>query len=341
MKRKIIYVDNFLTGHGHTPTTGTNLVHLFREEGYKVITTSNRQNQFFRLFDMLYTIIANSRNSVVLIATYSTSAFYFAWACGICSRLFHIPYIPCLHGGNLPGRIIRSPKMAQQLFGNSLINVAVSGYLQKCMEDNRWKSVVIPNSIIIKAYNYKFRSHCSPNLLWVRSFHQIYNPQLAVRILSTLSHKYPGATLTMVGPDKDGSLGDCKELANKLGVEKLIRFTGLLTRDEWLKIAADCDIFINTTNFDNLPVSVVEAMALGMVTISTNVGGVPFLIDNKQNGLLVPVGDEPAFITATEHVLEDEELSGKLSSAARRKAEEFGWCQVSKSWKSLFSSIPG
>lgn len=339
MSRKIIYVDNFLTGHGHTPTTGTTLVKLFREEGYTVIPTSNKQNKVRRLADMLVTIAVNRRNSVVLIATYSTSAFHFAWACTLICRFFRIPYIPCLHGGNLPERIKGSPGKAAQVFGNSYMNVAVSGYLQKSMTDNGWKSLVIPNNINIDAYPFKQRSNCSPAILWVRSFHQIYNPALAIRMLHVLIKTNPAASLTMVGPDKDGSLAQCKALAKELGVEHRVTFAGLLGRSQWVKIAANCDIFINTTNFDNLPVSVVEAMALGMITISTNAGGLPYLIENEENGLLVPTGDEAAFTQAIYRVLNDKELSLRLSIAARRKAEEFDWNNIKVSWNLLLNSM--
>lgn len=340
MRRKIIYVDNFLTGHGHTPTTGTTLVRLFKEEGYTVIPTSNKQNKVLRLADMLFTIATNNRNSVVLIATYSTSAFHFAWVCSTTCRFFRIPYIPCLHGGNLPDRIKQSPEKAARVFSNSFMNVAVSGYLQKSMSDNGWPSVVIANNINIDAYPYRHRTSCSPRLLWVRSFHNIYNPLLAIRILHKLLQTYPSASLTMVGPDKDGSFERCNALAKELDVENQVTFTGLLSRDEWVKLAADRDIFINTTNFDNLPVSVVEAMALGLITISTSVGGLPYLVKNNQNGLLVPPDDEAAFIEAIQRVLNDKELCGKLSIAARRKAEEFDWNNIKASWKRLFDSIP-
>ncbi len=337
--KRIIYVDNFLTGHGHTPTTGTTLVKLFRDEGYDVIQTSSKHNKLARLADMLATIISHRSNSVVLIAVYSTSAFYFAYACTLVCRLFYIPYIPCLHGGNLPQRITQSPGLSKAVFSHSFINVAVSGYLQKSMTDNGWKSMVIPNNINLAAYPFKARAICKPNILWVRSFHSIYNPLLAIRIVHTLKNKYPDATLTMVGPDKDGSMEKCKALVNELNLEQNVQFTGLLTRDEWIQVSASHDIFINTTNFDNLPVSVVEAMALGMITISTNVGGVPYLIDDFENGLLVAAGDEEAFVAAIENVLQNAVLALKLSEGARKKAEQFDWAVIKVVWNNLLNTV--
>ena len=78
---------------------------------------------------------------------------------------------------------------------------------------------------------------------------------------------------------KDGSMEACKEYAAE---EKLpVKFTGKLEKNEWIKISADAGIFINTSNIDNTPVSLMEAMALGLPVVSTNVGGIPYLIEDR------------------------------------------------------------
>ena len=84
------------------------------------------------------------------------------------------------------------------------------------------------------------------------------------------------ATLAMIGPDVDGSLTKVKDLARKKNLD--VNFTGKLSKPEWINYSKDFNVFINTTNFDNTPVSVIEAMALGLPVVSTNVGGMPFLI---------------------------------------------------------------
>ena len=339
--RRIIYIDNFLTGHGHTPTTGTTLVKQFRAQGFNVIPSSSKNNKLLRLIDMIGTIIRHRKNSVVLIATYSQQAFYFACACALVCRVFKIPYIPCLHGGNLPHRIKRSPLLANFYFANSYTNVAVSGYLGASMINNGWKCLEIPNNIPLEKYQYKHRQQVSPTLFWVRSFHSNYNPQLAIRVLYRLRQLYPNAILTMVGPDKDDhSLDKCKQLINELKLEDCISLPGLLTRAEWTKLSGEHDIFINTTNFDNLPVSVIEGMALGMIVISTSVGGVPFLIEQQKNGILVPPENEDAFINAIQEVLKNSALAANLSFEANIKARQFDWSNIKLLWENLLKNIP-
>jgi len=334
MKRKIVYIDNFLSEHGSTPTTGTTLTALFELEGYNVIRAGTKINKRERLFEMLGAIRAN-KDALVLIAVYSTSAFYFAWACARLCRLLGVQYIPCLHGGNLPERIAKNPGLCAQIFAHSRTNVVVSGYLQDCISKKGWPSVLIPNSINLQAYPFLLRNAVLPRLLWVRSFHAIYNPTLAIKIVHALAASYSNISLTMVGPDKDGSLEECKKLADELHVSERINYTGRLPVEEWVKLSAPHDIFINTTNFDNLPVSVIEAMALGMPVVSTNVGGLKYLISDNVNGILVNPGDENEFVAAIGRILNDVPFTKKLSEQARQTAELFDVVHVMELWNKL------
>ena len=337
--KRIIYIDNFLAHHGYAPTTGYALVPLLQKEGFEVIPASNKRNQMLRVLHMLFTIAKHRKNAVVLIATYSTSAFYFAYSCGWLSQLLRTPYVPCLHGGNLPERINISPRLAKQYFGRSKMNIAVSGYLQQALLVKGWRCLVIPNAIPTSKYPFKLRTEAKPALLWVRSFHKVYNPQMAIQVLYELRKIYKDAALTMVGPDKDDSLADCKKLVTTLKLQDQVIFTGRLSQKEWAQIASVHDIFINTTTADNLPVSVIEAMALGMVVISTNVGGVPFLINDGSNGLLVEVNNVKGMVSKIVNVCSDKLLTQGLSENAFNSSKEYDEAVVVKQWRILLSAL--
>jgi glycosyltransferase involved in cell wall biosynthesis len=334
MKRKIVYIDNFLSAYGATPTTGETLTRLFAKQGYNVICAGTKKNKTARLLEMLGAIRRN-RNAVILIATYSTSAFYFAWACACLCRLLNVKYIPCLHGGNLPERIEKNPSLCGQIFAHSYTNVVVSGYLQHYVTKYNWPSVLIPNSININAYPFLPRAIVQPKLLWVRSFHTIYNPLLAVKIVHGLSAIYSNVSLTMVGPGKDASMEACKTLAEQLGVANRIQFTGRLPVADWVKLSAIHDIFINTTNFDNLPVSVIEAMALGMPVVSTDVGGLKYLLASGVNGLLVNPGNETEFIEAIQSLITNPAFTSSISKQARQAALAFDEGHVMQLWNNV------
>jgi glycosyltransferase involved in cell wall biosynthesis len=137
----------------------------------------------------------------------------------------------------------------------------------------------------------------------------------------------------MIGPDKDGSLNRCRQYAQSKNLP--VTFTGKLSKEEWRAKSKDFDIFLNTTNFDNTPVSVIEAMALGMPVVSTDVGGIPHLVTNEVNGLLVPPNDEAAITLAVKKLCGDPNLTEKLSKNAREKVEEFDWQIVKQHWIKL------
>jgi len=167
----------------------------------------------------------------------------------------------------------------------------------------------------------------------VRSFSKIYNCELAVKILKALQEEEIPATLCMVGPDSDGSLADVKALAKKLEVN--VTFTGKLSKADWIALSNDYTIFINTTNFDNMPVSVIEAMALGLPVISTNVGGIPYLIEHNQEGILVPPDSVTEFVAAIKQVASDSDLYERIITYARKKVEAYDWNLVKLQWKEL------
>lgn len=271
----------------------------------------------------------------VIIDTYSTTAFYFALIVGNLARLFRIKYIPFLHGGALPDRLNRSPKLCKSLFGPAYVNVSPSLFLLDVFKKNGFEVTYIPNFIEINLYPYLHRDFACPNLLWVRSFHEQYNPQLAITVLHLLSKEYEGAKLCMIGPDKDGSLQKCKSLAKELAIDDRIEFMGKLPKPEWIEKSKGFDIFINTTRFDNMPVSIIEAMALGLPIVSTNVGGLPYLIENEKNGLLVPTDNAEAMTQAIKSLIQSPAKVSELSTLCRKAAEQFDIGLIIKKWRQI------
>ena len=278
--KKILYIGNKLAAHGKPPTAIDTVPTKLREEGYSVETASSKKNKILRLSDMVFsTFKSRKKVNLVLIDTYSTQNFYYAVIIGAMCRFFKIPYIPILHGGNLPHRLEKSKITCKQLFNGAYTNVAPSAYLVEKFRAKGYENLTyIPNTIEIQNYPFKLRQEIKAKLLWVRSFSEIYNPLLALQIVELLKKEGLEVELCMVGPEKDGSLQRCKSVAQELNLP--ITFPGILKKEEWIDLSKDYDIFINTTNFDNMPVSVMEAMALGLPVVSTNVGGLPYLIED-------------------------------------------------------------
>lgn len=333
---KLLYIGNALLQHGATPTSADILPELFRKEGYEVEVSSSKKNILFRLVHMLWSILGcRSSAEYILIDTYSTRNFWYAYCCSQLCRLLGLKYIPILHGGELPKRMDRSVMMAKAILLNSHCNVTPSLYLKEAAERMGYSASLVPNTISTSDYAFKERADLKPRLFYVRAFAALYNPHMALRVLKGLLPEYPEAKLCMVGPDKDGALGECKQLAKDLGIADKVSFPGRLSKDEWHKLSCQYDIFINTTNKDNTPVSVIEAMALGMPVVSTNPGGIPYLIEHGEDGLLVDTGDVGSMVEGLRKLLNDSGFANSIARKARLKAEAFDWDRVKLQWKEL------
>jgi glycosyltransferase involved in cell wall biosynthesis len=282
---------------------------------------------------MCITLIKNRKYvDFVLIDTFSTINFYYAYTIAQLARFFKLKYIPILHGGNLPYRLDHSLKMSQAIFNHSFTNIAPSGYLQYEFNKRGFSTTLIPNILNIKDYPFKQRNSLQPKLLWVRAFAHLYNPALAILVLKELKITFPKAKLCMIGPVKDDSYELTKDLVKKLDLVSSVEFTGVLPKEQWHKKSKEFDVFINTTNFDNTPVSVMEAMALGLPVVSTNVGGLPYLIENNKDGVLVDKDDIPAMTKAVINLIEDKQKAVDVALKARKKVENFDWKFVKQQW---------
>lgn len=332
----ILYLGNNLKLKKTNLTTLTQLSSLLKIEGYSIKTASSVRNQFLRLLSMLWAIIKYSnRIDYVLIDTYSTKNFYYALATSQLCRILKLKYIPILHGGNLPLRLDKSPNLSKLIFNYAYKNVSVSKYVEYEFNKRGFETVFIPNILQIENYNFLERGFSTPKLLYVRAFSNIYNPEMAIKVLNEIKKEHPKAILCMVGPEKDNSFNSCKALVEKFGLENSVEFTGMLPKKEWHKKSEEYNTFINTTNVDNTPVSVMEAMALGLPVVSTNVGGIPFLIENNTTGILVGKNNVNEMVKAIDIICKDEEKAKFLAINARKQIEKYDWNNVKSLWHSI------
>jgi glycosyltransferase involved in cell wall biosynthesis len=336
-KSNILYLGNNLVKKTNYATSMDILSSLLKLEGFTIYKSSSKSNKMLRLLEMCFAVFQfRTRVNYVLIDTYSTSNFYYALITSQLCRLFRLKYLPILHGGNLPYRLKQNPKLSSLIFNNSFQNIAPSGYLKHEFELKEYKTLLIPNVIPIANYIFKERKKITPKLLYVRAFAKIYNPTMAIEVLKELKKTYSEAVLCMVGPDKDGTLNDVKQLIDRYELHDSVEITGVLSKSEWHKKSEEFDIFINTTNIDNTPISVIEAMALGLPVVSTNVGGLPYLIDDNKDGVLVD--NEQPILMAKKIIKIIEENKSSFAKKARCKVENFDWSVVRRQWLKLLNN---
>jgi glycosyltransferase involved in cell wall biosynthesis len=338
----VLLIGNFLSGSTGTRGICEDLAIALKSAGWPVLTTSHKPGRLPRLFDFLATVWMQRHSySVALVDVYSGLAF--VWAELVCwaLRIANKQYVLTLRGGNLPGFAHHTGKRVPRLLNSARIVTTPSAYLFEQMRPYRQELVLLPNPLDVAKYSFKPREHPAPTLVWLRAFHDIYNPSLAVHVVAHLTQDFPGVRLVMMGPNKgDGSFEAMNGLALNLGVAERVTSTGPILKEDIPYRLQEGDIFLNTTRVDNTPVSVLEAMACGLCVVSTNVGGIPYLLEDDHDALLVPSADHAAMAKAVQRLLTEDGLAERLSRNARRKVEQYDWSNILPRWEKLLTGIP-
>ena len=339
--RSILFVGNFLTSAGINRAYSEELSNRLAARGWDVLRTSSHLPRASRLADMLATTWNHRADyAVAHVDVFSGPAF--VWAEAVCLELQRIgkPYVLTLHGGNLPKFARRWPRRVRRLLASAAVITAPSEYLREQIRPYRDDIVMLRNALDVSMYHFQPRAQVSPKLVWLRAFHHIYNPVLAIEVLARFARTYPDASLTMIGPGKgDGSLAEVEALARKLSVEHMVQFTGAIPKSEVAGALSKADIFINTTNIDNTPISVLEAMATGLPVVSTAVGGIPFVLENEKTAMLVPPRDPVAMTSALERIMNEPELASTLSREARAFTERCDWPIILEQWENTLQCV--
>ncbi len=324
---------------GHVTTQGLILADRLVEEGFGVLAVSSKLNRLRRLLDIVWTIARNCRKTDVLIVeVYSGLGFFLADVASFLGKLLGIPSILVLHGGNLPDFAEKYPRWVKRVLRRAYTLVAPSSFMAERMSQYGFEVRVIPNVIDLENYGRRLRRAISPKLIWMRSFHPIYNPQMALDAFAAVRRELPDATLVMAGVDK-GLEAAVKDSARRMGIGDAVRFPGFLDESAKIKEFSGADIYLNTNRIDNMPVSVVEACAMGLPVIATDVGGLSHLITHGETGLLVSDGDAAEMADAVLALVGGPDLVERLSANGRLLAERSAWATVRQSWEELFDQI--
>ena len=143
----------------------------------------------------------------------------------------------------------------------------------------------------------------------------------AVTVALEAVERVPGVSLLVVGDGPDRAVLERDSTSRGLG--ERVSFTGSRTRAEVLSLFHAADAALLTSAWENFPHTVVEALATGTPVIATAVGGVPEVVSDGVNGLLVAAGDPAAVAGAIERFFDDDLLRERLRAAAAPSVADY------------------
>jgi glycosyltransferase involved in cell wall biosynthesis len=274
---------------------------------------------------------------IVHVKLASGGSFARKVAVGLLCRMRGVPVLVHVHGGGFDRFIAASAPPVR-----ALARWMLEGEMHVVSLSDRWAQrlqPLFPRANISVVYNpvevgrfadlarARFEAHrtgrdsgAPPMALFLGDIVERKGVYDLVRAWPEVVSATPGARLVMAGR---GEIAQVHKLAATLGVDGLIETPGWVDVGAKRRLLGAATLFVLPSYFEGVPISLLEAMAAGLPSVLTPVGGVPDAVTERQEALFVPVGDIPALAHALTQVFASPELARALGGSARLRVEAF------------------
>lgn len=214
--------------------------------------------------------------------------------------------------------------------------VVPSQYLVEVFGRFGVRAEVAPNTLDLSRFAFRERQRLRPVFLSNRNLEPLYNVECVLRAFALIQKQAPDARLIVVGDGNDRAR--LEALSRKMRLNN-VEFFGKVPPEDMPAFYDQADIFVNASDIDNMPVSHLEAFACGLPVVTTDAGGIPYILTHERTGLIVARGDYRALASACLRLLEDGALATRLIHAARADCEQYAWESVRPRWLELYHEI--
>lgn len=216
--------------------------------------------------------------------------------------------------------------------------VVPSQYLVDVFSKFNLRASAVANIIDPERFRFRERRPLKPIFLSNRNLYPLYNVACILRAFAIIQQKFPEARLIIAG---DGSQRPSLEsLARELKLQH-VEFRGRIAPNKMSELYDEAHIFLNSSNIDNMPGSILESFACGMPVVSTSAGGIRCIVSHGRTGLLVPRNDHEAMASWAIRLLESPELATSISRNAYEECSAYTWPAVRDAWLSTYLRLAG
>jgi len=219
--------------------------------------------------------------------------------------------------------------------------VVPSQYLVDVFARHGLPATPVFNHLDVEHFPYRERRVLRPRFLSNRNFESHYNVACVLRAFGRIQQQRPDATLVVAGDGRQR--GMLHALAAELGLRN-VEFTGPVAPERMPALYDAADVYLHASNIDNMPLSILEAFATGVPVVTSDAGGIPYIVRHEENGLLVPREDDVALAAAALRLLDDSDLAASLAARARSEClAKYTWDAVQREWEACYagSAPPG
>lgn len=263
-------------------------------------------------------------------------SFLVATAPAICvSRILGRRVLVHYHSG-LAKRHLSASWIAPSILRMADKLLVPSAYLVEVFREHRLMAQAIPNLVDLALFSYRVRGPIRPFLLCSRNLEPCYGIDLVLRAFAEVQRAFPDARLWILG---EGSQEDAiRRLIAELNLTG-VEMPGRVTRENIGHFYDQADIFVNASRVDNMPVSILEAFASGLPVVTTDAGGIPYIVRHEQTGLVNNTEDWRQLAANVIRLLDDSALVRRLTENAYQESLTYHWSAVREPWLRLYREL--
>lgn len=201
--------------------------------------------------------------------------------------------------------------------------IVPSGFLQEVFAQFGVPAEIVPNVIDLSRFRPSEPHGGKSHIIVTRNLEDIYDIPTALRAFARIRAIHPDVHLSVAGSGPKRL--DLEKLCGELGLSSAVTFTGRLDNDGMAALYRSADLLLNPALVDNMPNSLLEALASGVPIVSTNVGGISHLVDHGKTAFLVPPQDPDAMARRALEVLGDSSVAHGLRTAGMEAVAQYAW----------------
>jgi glycosyltransferase involved in cell wall biosynthesis len=321
-KEKILLVANYRPDTGGISVQVKLLYEHLRSEGYSVGIYSLSGSALKRLVSYFLLIFRILQYDIIHVHACSYRGFMPAVAAVPLSRLFGKKVVLTFHGGDGERYFDKHPKPCRFVFRRTSANIVLSGFLGVVFDKKGYSYVIIPNIVDFDESLYKHRDSISPKYLSLRSLKPEYNIQCIIKAFQIVKQSCPDASLDILGDGPDRRKLEEFVSANSIAG---VNFHGNVPNTEVYEWLHNSDVFVSSPLVDNQPMSVMEAFCCGTLVISSNVGGIPYMIEEGVNGYLFESDNVQQLADKMILSVKDQDAAKRIIAKARESLSVHSW----------------
>jgi len=240
------------------------------------------------------------------------------------------------HSGEAEDHLQRWRRTAIPTIKLADIVIVPSDYLVRIFQEFGLKAYAIFNLIDTSKFRFRDRSVLRPVFLSNRNLEIHYGVDRVLRAFAIIQAKFPEATLEVVG---DGSQRRSLEnLARELGLRNTT-FQGRVDPNSITDVYDAADIYLNASEIDNQPLSLLEAFACGLPIVTTDAGGIPDIVTHEVTGIVIPRGDYVQMAERAISLLNSPTRARQMVEHGRSECVKYSWEAVRSEWLGVYRKL--